>query len=159
MEVNNEFNFFEDKKESDVSLAEINAMVKSLFELDVKIKGMEDDVAAQKTIKDSIKEKLLEILDAQNLTKFSSEAGLVYKQTKMQVSYPKDPARAAALRAYFARRSMEDMLTVNHMTLNSLYNSIKEELEAQGETPDLDNIIPGVEKPTARDTLAMKKGK
>lgn len=153
------FNFFDEKKPTDISLSEINGMVKELFERKRDIDEHEELVSQKKLAMESLKQKLLQILDSQNMTKLPTEHGLVYKQTKMQVSFPKDPARAAQLRAYFAKRGMEDMLTVNHMTLNSLYNDLVEELEARGETPDLDNIIPGVEKPTARDVLAMKKGK
>ncbi len=156
---NNEFNFFEEKPASNVSLSEINSMVKELFSLKAKIEDLEAAADVVKAEKETLSQKILQVLEAQNMTKLPTEHGLVYKQTKMQVSMPKDPGRAAQLRAFFAKNGMEDLLTVNHMTLNSVYNSIIDEMEAQGKTPDLDNLIPGVEKPTARDVLAMKKGK
>ena len=153
------FDFNEERKLDEVKLSELNAMTRKLFEMKEEISKMEEAVDAKKAEMENLKQVVLNILDAQNMTKFPSESGLVYSQTKFQVSMPKDPNRAAALRAYFAKRGMEDMLTVNHMTLNSLYNSIVEEKKLAGEAVDMTDIIPGVEEPTARVVLAMKKGK
>jgi hypothetical protein len=154
-----EFNFNEERKLSDVKLAEINGMVKHLFEMRATIEEMEEKVSEKKAELETLKQTIMLVLEAQNMTKLPTEHGLVYTTTKFQVSMPKDPARAAQLRAYFAKRGMEDMLTVNHMTLNSVFNSIVEEKETLGEKIDMKDIIPGVDEPTARQTLAMKKGK
>jgi len=154
-----EFNFFEEKPIDQVSLAELDGMIKNLFEQRKAIEEMEDAVDEKKKIMEALKEKIRGILEAHNKPNYPTQYGTVYTQTKYQVSMPKDPARAAQLRAYFAKRNMEDMLTVNHMTLNSLFNSIVEEKETLGETIDMKNIIPGVDEPTARVVLAMKKGK
>lgn len=156
---NEEFNFFEEKPLDQVSLAELDAIIKKLFDERKEIEAMEDAVSARKLELESLKERVKGILEANNKPNYPTQYGTVYTQTKYQVSMPKDPSRAAQLRAYFAKRNMEDMLTVNHMALNAFFNSVVEEKKALGESIDMSDILPGVEEPTARVTLAMKKGK
>lgn len=156
---NEEFNFFEEQDLTKIQMGEMENLLKLLFDKRKEIEADEDLIKAKNAELDSLKQKVLSILDANGKKNFDSQYGKVYSQTKFQVSMPKDPNRAAALRAYFAKKGMEDVLTVNHMTLNAIFNSIVEEKETLGEAIDLKEILPGVDEPTARVVLAMKKGK
>lgn len=152
------FNFSEIRQLEQISLKQISEMVELLFVKRAELEERQKALDEESKELEIVKQKVISILADHNQTEFShKQYGKVYTQTKFQVSMPKDPAKSAALRAYFAKRGMEDMLTVNHMTLNSLYNSIKDEKEANGEPIVLNEIIPGVEEPTARVVLAMKK--
>lgn len=154
-----EFNFFEEKALDQISLAELDGMVKRLFDYKKEIESMQDAIDSKQGEMDSLKETIKSVLEAHNKPNYPTQYGMVYTQKKFQVSFPKDPVRAAQLRAYFAKRGMDDLLTVNHMSLNSIFNSIVAEKETLGEEVNLKEIIPGVEEPTARVVLAMKKGK
>lgn len=153
-----EFNFFKESELDDVSLSKLSEIVEVLFtkraELDEKQKKLDEESA----LLEKLKGQVISILEKHNQKEFShAKYGKVYTQTKYQVTMPKDPEKSAKLRAYFLERGMEEMLTINHMTLNSLYNSIKEEKEANGQDIDLSEIIPGVDEPKPRVVLSMRK--
>ena len=153
-----DFIFLEETEMDNVSLAKLSEIVEVLFTKRAEIDERQKEIDEESARLDRLKEQVIGILDKHNQKEFShAKYGKVYTQTKYQVTMPRDPDKARQLRAYFAKQGMEDMLTINHMTLNSLYNSIKDEKEARGEEIKLDDIIPGVDEPKARVVLAMKK--
>jgi hypothetical protein len=153
-----DMNFYEEKELSDVSVSELQEMIKVLFE---KRKTVEDQEKITKELNaevDALKQKVLGILEAHNLDNFNaSGVGSVYRTAKMQVSYPKDPEQAAKFRQYLIDNGMESMLTLNHQTLNAFYKSKVSEAESQG-LPIAD-VLPGVGEPSVYVTIGMRKGK
>lgn len=154
------FDFFPAEEIGEVSLKDLSTMVEQLFtgraELERKQKLL-DEESKQLEI---LKAKIVGILNDHNQKEFSHAGfGKVYTQTKYQVSFPKDPEKAEVLRKYLEERGMTDLLTVNHMTFNATFNAEAEAIAAEHGTVDLNNVFPGVEAPTARVVLAMKKGK
>ncbi len=152
-----EFNFFEESDLDSVSLSKLSEIVEVLFtkraELDERQKKLDEESA----LLEKLKGQVISILEKHNQKEFShAKYGKVHLKTMEQVTMPKDPEKAAKLRAYFYERGMADMLTVNYYSLNSLYSSIKEEKMALGQT-DLSEIIPGVDEPKPRVVLSMRK--
>lgn len=151
-------NFFEEKPLSEVSVAELQAMVKELFEKRKEVEELEEVVKEKNAYVDGLKQKVLSILEAHNQDNFQvSGVGSVYRSTKMQVSYPKDPEQAAKFRQYLIDNGMESMLTLNHQTLNAFYKSKVSEAESQG--LPIDNVLPGISEPSVFVTIGMRKGK
>jgi hypothetical protein len=151
-------NFFEEKPLSQVTIGELQGMVKNLSE---KRKEYETQKKIASSINEEveiIEQKILSVLENQNLTKFNVDGiGTVYTSDKFQVSFPKDPDKADALRAYCYENGLASMLTMNHNSLNSLYKSKKEELELAGEL-DFSNVLAGVDEPKVYKTIGFRKG-
>jgi|WetSurMetagenome_2_1015567.scaffolds.fasta_scaffold274197_2 hypothetical protein len=151
-------NFFEEKPLDQVTIGELAGMVVALS---AKRKEYEEKKKIASLVNDEveiIEQKILSILENQNLTKFNVDGiGTVYTSDKFQVSFPKDPDKADALRAYCYEHGLASMLTMNHNSLNSLYKSKKEELELAGEL-DFSNVLAGVDEPKVYKTIGFRKG-
>ena len=154
----NEFDFFEEKELDQVSVSELQGMVKTLFEKRAEYEELEKLSKEKSAEVESLKIKVLSIMETHNMTKFPVDGvGTVYTQNKYQVSFPKEPDKAAQLRQYLVDNELAQMLTVNHQTLNSFYKSKVEEVLANGGSPT--DVLPGVGEPQVHVTVAMRKGK
>lgn len=153
-----QMNFFEEVPLEQVSISDLQAMVKTMA---TKRKEYDEQKKIASDINseiETLEQKILSILEAHNLTKFPVDGiGTVYTSEKFQVSFPKDPDKAAALRAYCYDNGLDTMLTINHNSLNSLYKSKKEELQLAGEL-DFSNVIAGVDEPKVYKTIGFRKG-
>lgn len=151
-------NFFEEKPLTDVSVAELQGLVKELFDKRKEAEDLEDIVKEKNAYVDSLKQKVLSILEAHNQDNFQVPGyGSVYRTNKFQVSMPKEPEKAAKLRQYLIDTGSESMLTVNHQTLNAFYKSKISEAESQG--LPITDVLPGVDEPSVYVTIGMRKGK
>lgn len=152
-----EFEFLQEKELSATTIQELDAMVKKMFALRDEADELESKAKELKSECEMVKHKVMEILEATNRTNHETPgAGKVYTQTKYQVTFPKEPEKAAQFRQYILDNGLDSMLTVNHQTLNSFY---KQELERLGEAADPSSVLPGVGAPEQHVVLAMKRGK
>lgn len=151
-------NFFEEKPLAEVSLGEIQGIVKALSEKRREYDEQKKIASAINDEVEALESKVLSILEAHNMTKFNVDGiGTVYTSEKLQVSFPKDPEKAAEFRAYCYENGLETMLTMNHNTFNSLYKSKVEELKLAGGL-EFTNVLPGVDEPKVFKTIGFRKG-
>jgi hypothetical protein len=154
----NQMDFFAPEDLSNVTMTELDAIVK---ELEVKRKIYSEkkgEASAANDEVEAIEGKIMAILEAHNKTKYSVDGvGTVYTVDKFQVSFPKDPDKADKLREYCLNNGLGSMLTINHNSLNSLYKSKKEELEIEGKL-DFSNVLDGVDEPKVYKTISFRKG-
>lgn len=154
-----QFNFFEEKTLTDVSVAELQAMVRLLADYRVLEQEAKDAYSRKAEQVTELEQKVLSVLEAHNMKNFNVDGvGTVYASEKFQVSYPKDPVKAAQFRAFCLSNGFENMLTVNHQTLNSQFKARKEELELQGLLREVSDVFPGVEEPKVYRTIGFRKG-
>lgn len=159
MEEQNLFDFLEEKAFSDLKIGELDAIVKSLFDKRQEIEADEEKVSEKKKELEILKVKLLAILEAHGKKGYDSPFGKIEKREEPQVTWPKDPDKAKLTKQWCIEHGFDDSLTMNSRTFNSVYKAELESKKMEDESVDLDSIIPGVEKPTIRETLVMKKGK
>ena len=104
--------------------------------------------------------KIIGALDSAGLKKFNVPGlGTAYTITKLTVKVPIDLASKRKLFDYMRERqgvdATDNMISINHQTLNAYY---KEELEAcKAEGKDLK--VPGIEDPVERVSLGFRSDK
>lgn len=104
------------------------------------------------------KKKLLAYLKHFNREKFEIPGvGTFYVRQQFSVKTPKSPEDRDAFFNYLkAKGAFDDMITVNHATLNAYYNA---ELDAAQQTGIENFKIPGLGDPTLYETINMRKAK
>lgn len=124
-----------------------------------------------RTLKDEVEEKLSEInkeiakiedaivyhLKESNLTTFKGTAGTVTPYERVSYRVPKEPEKRKAFFDYLKSREIfENLITVNHATLNSF---AKEHFEAAKARGDMFDQIPGLDAPEITVILSKTKGR
>lgn len=150
--VQEQFDFSAHKK--DVSLGEVDALCKAMFAQRAKVEAMEKELKDETARLEELKQKVINILTDAGKEKYHVDGvGLIYFQNKRTASMPKDPEKRAAFFSYLREKGIfEDLITVHSQTLTSFWN---QEFEAAN-SPDFK--IPGIDEPTVRKTLTMKRG-
>lgn len=152
-----QFNFFEEKPFEQITVTELQNMIKVYSEKRKEYDAIKDQLKDKGAEVDELETKILATLEAHNQEKFSvTGVGTVYTTNKYSVSFPKDPEKANELREYCLRNDLGTMLTINHNSLNSLFKSKKEERELRGER-DLATVLPGVGEPQVYRTIGLRK--
>jgi uncharacterized protein (DUF885 family) len=148
---------FEEKPLDQTTIQELDAMVKKCFELRAEYEALKQQASDKHSEYETMQYKVQNILEATGrLNHNTPGAGTISMVTKYQVSFPKDEESARRFRQYLVIHGMENMLTMNHQTLNAFYKSKLEEL---GEGADPARVLPGVGAPEQRVTISMRKGK
>lgn len=147
-----EFNF--DAHHKELNLKEFEALCTEMFEQRRKVEELEKQAKEASTILEELKTKVGAIMSEVGKEKYHVEGqGLIYFQNKRTASMPKDPAKRAEFFQYLKDKGIfEDLITVHSQTLTSFWN---QEFEAS-QSPDFK--IPGIDEPSARKTLSMKRG-
>lgn len=79
----------------------------------------------------------------------------VIRVSKPTVTTPKEPEKRDAFFKYLKDRNLfEDLVSVNHNTLNAFY---KAEFEAAVESGNIDFKIPGLDEPKTNEYLTFRK--
>lgn len=133
--------------------------VKQLWAKKAEVEAMEEQVEQQKAILTALKQEVLKNLETLELEKLNVPGcGTVYRQKQFSVKVPKEPEAKAALFDWIKTNKGEDvlqnMLSINSMTLNSFYKS---ELEIAKEEGNIDFKIAGISEPEVYFQLAMRK--
>lgn len=136
-----------------MAVAEELASARSTYEtLKATASEAESKVAAAE-------EKLVKLLEAAGLNKFhAAGVGTISLVTKMSVTTPKGHDDKEKffnfLKEKYGKEGLYTYATVNHNSLNSLYNQLLEE-SAEPAT----FVIPGISAPTARTSLRLTRSK
>lgn len=147
-----QFNFSQHTKE--INLTEFDALCKKLYEQRAVVESMEKSLKDETARLEDLKQKVMAVMNDAGKEKYHVDGlGLLYFQTKRTASMPKDPEKRAKFFSYLRDKGIfEDLITVHSQTLTSFWN---QEFEA-AQSPDF--AIPGIDEPSARKTLVMKRG-
>lgn len=101
------------------------------------------------------RDTILKTLDMMELDQLQAHGFTFYKRNKTSVTTPKTPEEKKQLFDFLESKGIFlEMVSVNSMTLNSLYKSLAEEAAQAG---ILDYEMPGVGKATEYTTLEMRR--
>jgi len=123
-----------------------------------KVKRISGDKYAKYVDKEK---ELLELMQSAGKTKYFVEGlGTIYQINKLSVTTPKTLADKKSLFDYVRSQHGEtflmDKLSINHQTLNKLYNTDFEAATESGKGEMFS--IPGLEQPTSQVSLGFRKG-
>lgn len=150
--IQEQFNFEAHKK--DINLNEFDTLCKAMFDQRKKVEAMEKELKDETARLEEMKGKVIAIMTDAGKEKYHVDGcGLLYFTNKRTASMPKDPEKRSAFFTYLRDKGIfEDLITVHSQTLTSFWN---QEFEAAN-SPDFK--IPGIDEPTVRKTLTMKRG-
>lgn len=131
-----------------INVQELDLLFNKLYEYrELKKKFDEEEKALNKTI-DELENSILIRLKENNKDKWDTENATFYISRKMSVTVPKEPEKKETFMNYLEGNGLKSMFTVHSATLNSWYNQEAE----KGNTN-----IPGLDMPTLRETLNMRR--
>ena len=109
-------------------------------------------------LSEDAKFKVIKALEAANKTSYDVKGvAKITRTSRLMVRVPTDPAKKKEFFEYLTKRGMfETLATVNSASLNSFYN---EEAETALENNIFPFSIPGIEEPTERVNIQMRKAK
>lgn len=135
----------------ETTLTKLNDYCIEMFTLKEEAAELEKQRKEKNKKLEQIKLKVKEILEAANLNKFNSPAGLVSSRIQTSVKI-KDKY---ALFEYLKKRGYFDaMITVNSRTLKGYFKTEKDIADSQGE---FDFTIPGIEYTEYEDLTLRRK--
>lgn len=146
---------FEEVEE--VSIHEFESTMKLLSEL----KKRHDEVSKkEKQIKaelEAIQGKVQSLLEKTGKTKYVSDYGTAYVETKLAFRVPKSVEDKRAFFQWLQENEGQDVadhyMTVNSQALNSLLNTLTAEYAEKGKVLEVD----GIEPPTSREVFKFRK--
>lgn len=132
--------------------------VKNLWQQKKAVDDLKEQTEEANKVLTGMKLDIVKALEAMELDKqHVPGCGTVYRQKNFSVKVPKDPQSKQLLFSWIASKKGQDvldnMISVNSMTLNSFYKS---ELEAAKEEGNVDFKVPGIEVPEVYWSLGMK---
>jgi len=144
---------------SEVSITELESTITALTEAR-KDYDMAKTIASEKNkVVDELEIKLIEMLEAVGKDVYVGNSAGVTVVSKLQVTTPKSPEDKQKffewLKSKHGEETMWAYATVNHNSLNSLYNKEVEEAQLRGSLANVE----GIEAPTLRKTLQVRVGK
>ena len=126
------------------------AMLKDrLSDLQIATKQAQDKYNA-------LSQEILRTLELMEIDSIRAHGFLFYKEVKTSVTTPKTVEDKRELFEFLRSKDMfDEMVSVNSMTLNSLYKSLSEAAAKEG---ILDFRMPGVPEPTIYTNLKLRRG-
>lgn len=117
-------------------------------------------IAAEKNkVVEELEGKLIEMLEQAGKDVYVGDRARVTVVSKLQVTTPKSPEDKQKFFEWLKNKHGEEAMwayaTVNHNSLNSLYNKEVEEAQVKGSLA----MVDGIEPPTVRKTLQVRAGK
>ena len=134
--------------------------VKELWRQKEVVDDIKDKLGSESKKFEAMKSNAVKALEAMEIDKqHVPGCGTIFKQKSFSVKTPKDPESKRALFGWIAENKGQDvldnLLSINSMTHNSLYKS---ELEVAKEEGNVDFALPGIETPEVYYKLGMRKG-
>jgi len=141
---------------NNISISGTNALVE-------KLKGCREKKDQAKIIlsqiqseEDALEAEILEILQTTGLKNFGASCGVIVGiRNDFFVRQPDGPENEDQFNNWLGEQGLDRLRKVNYQSLNSLYRERLDAAAAQGEVV----VIPGLESPTVRTTLTVRKGK
>ena len=146
-----EFNFDAHKEQAPASVAELNHLCESMFKLRAEIDDKQAEISTMNVRLEEMKAKVQGILDETGLTSFKSTYGTV--GTREINTYKIAPEGKAEFIQFLRSQGMDQMLSVNHQTLQAYCREVYEQNK-----DNLDFSLPGVGEPQLFKTITMRKG-
>lgn len=129
------------------TLKELDQLITEISELDGQAEGMK---IALKNVNEQIADKerkVMAMLEQADLKSFKGSRGTMTIVSRWGVKMPKDPDVKEALKKYCEDRGIWDnMWTINHQTLNSMFKQAMDEATAAGEMIDIPGLNPVEDK-------------
>jgi len=139
-----------------VSIEDMNKLVERLKEAREKKDQAKIILSQIQAEEDTLEAELLEVLESQGLKNFRAACDIVVgTRNEFSVRQPQGPENEEAFNNWLKENDLDRLRKVNYQSLNSLYRERLEAAAAQGEVV----VIPGLEAPTVRTTLTVRKGK
>lgn len=136
--------------------ADLKLITKEAADLKTEIARLDGQLKVAKEKFEKIADTIKKTLDLMEMDSMRAHGYLFYKENKTSVSMPKDPASKKELFDYLESKGIFlETVSVNSMTLNSLYKSLAEDAAGEG---ILDFKLPGVDEPVNYVNLKMRKG-
>lgn len=137
--------------------ADLQAITKEAAELKDRISELEITLKNRQDKYRKLCDVILKTLEMMELDQVRAHGYLFFKEVKSSVRTPKDMESKQALFAYLRERGIfDEIVSVNSMTLNSLYKSLADEALKNG---ILDFKMPGVPEPKPYTNLKLRKAK
>lgn len=144
--------------ESQVTIADMESLVKSLADKRLEVEELKKPYSAANEELEAIEQKIVHTLKELGKDNYKSEFGTITRVNQWRFNLPKTPEDKAAYFEFLKQKGIFDaMATVNANTHNSF---CKEEWEAakQGDpTEALNFSIPGIEAAKVYETLSFRK--
>lgn len=138
-----------------VTIQQLEQKIKLYHEQKDAVEQAEAEVERRKKEMDNTGAWLQSFMDENQKTSYKSTWGTLVLTTRYSVGMPKDPQKRTEFFSYLRDKGLfENMITVNHQTLNSYY---KQEMEAALDKGDIDFKVPGIEEPSAHKTITLRK--
>lgn len=129
------------------TLKELDNLISEIAELDGQAEGMK---LTLKALNEQIAEKerkVMAMLEQAELKTFKGSRGSMTIASRWGVKMPKEPEVKEALKAYCEERGIWDNLwTINHQTLNSMFKQAMEAATEAGEMIDIPGLNPVEDK-------------
>lgn len=143
-----------EEKKSSVTLEEIEALGKKIVAARAEVDRVAD---IKKELEQNVLDlelKMLEILHETGRTNFPLADGTsVYINRRLSFTIPKTPESKVEFFNYLRSKGVfENLITVNHQTLNSFCKAETEAALARGELPS----IPGIAPPTEYESIGVR---
>ena len=134
-----------------MDLKKFNALIDDAYEQKEIVAKRKLDFEKEKKALAAFQEKILFILQENDMEKYASKHGTVFRVKRESVRVPKGPEEKAEFFAWLKNKGIYDeLVTVNSVTLNALY---KQESEVAN---DPDFKIPGIGESTVTFRLGMR---
>lgn len=134
----------------------LGAATEKAASLKLEIERLETETKAKKEELASTCELIKRTLDLAEIDSIRAHGYLFYKENKTSVSAPKDLDAKRELFKFLEDKGIFlEMVSINSMTLNSLYKSLAEQAMEEGV---LDYRMPGVAEPVNYVNLKIRKG-
>jgi hypothetical protein len=142
---------------AEVSIKEVSELGLALFAQREVVDRIEAELADAKKVFEELKAKMIATFDKYEMEKWSQKGhGTISKRQNLAWKMPKEHDQREAFFAFLRERNAYDeLITVNHQTLNSF---CKEELEKAIEADNIEFSIPGLGEPSSYVTLQIRKG-
>jgi hypothetical protein len=142
-----------------VSTKELDTLIEMLMEARSDYETAKRLAGERNETVELLEEKLMQLLDDAEKSVYVSDRARVTVVSKLQVTTPKTPEDKKSFFEWLKNKhgveAMYTYMTVNHNSLNSLYNTEVEQARATGGLA----IVDGIDAPTVRKSLQLRAGK
>lgn len=148
------YDIWKDEKTVDeMTIKDLELLCECAFKLKTDIDELEERIEALKKPLEEYKKKIEVTLQTFGKDSWDSPFGKIEVRTKSSVKIPRDEESKKALFKWLEEKGIYDqVVSVNSMTLNSLYNNEKENAFLEGR----EVVIPGIGPATEYSQLILK---
>lgn len=147
----------EERPMDEVTLAQFENLLHETYKLQDQVEEKEREAAEIKKHLEDRKAKLLAVFQKFEKTSYRISRGLAVRQKRFNVQMPKEPGPRLAFFEFLRQRKVfDDMVTVNHNTLNAFY---KAEMETAVKEGNMEFSLPGIGEPKYNEILVLRRNR